>query len=112
QAARCLIHKACQGRRDGRVRIHAVPPVGKLDRGSRHIASARVRRIAIGSWPVSSNREQALVDRRPCMLNHEQRNVLENVAVVQTVPASQNMFALSRNVVCETYSWTKVLIVI
>ena len=46
------------------------------------------------------------------MLDHKQRNILEDVAVVQTVAATQDMFALPCKVIGEAYARTKVFVVV
>jgi len=46
-----------------------------------------------------SEREQALIDRRIGLLNHEERYVLEDVAKVQSIAATQNVLTLTGEVV-------------
>src|SRR6266480_4672200 len=46
------------------------------------------------------------------MLNHEQRYVLEDVAIVQTIAASQDVLCLTRKVIGETHARTEVLVVV
>ena len=46
------------------------------------------------------------------MLDHEQRNILEDVAVVQTIATTQDMFALTCKVIGEAYARTEVFVVV
>src|SRR5260370_42582449 len=59
-----------------------------------------------------SQGEQALVDCRSGMLDHEQRGILENIAVVQPIAATEDVLALTCKVVGETYARTEVLVIV
>src|SRR5262249_10904322 len=60
----------------------------------------------------SGERVHSLKYRRVRLLNHEQRNVLERLAVVETVTGTQDMLAATGEIVSEAYTRAEIRVVV
>src|SRR5205085_1247629 len=87
-------------RSNGGQRIDPVPIVPQLDSRSRN------------NFGGSSNRELRLEDGGVAHLLHEQRNVLENISVVEAETSTQNVFSAASQVIGKTKARTEVLVVV
>src|SRR5205814_6120921 len=94
------IDQRCQWRRDGRIWVHAVAPVAQGNAGPGNGVRWR------------GEGKQALVDRGVGLLNHEQRYVLEDVAKIQTIPAAQDVFSVTSEVIGKANARAEVMVVV
>src|SRR5262249_2077380 len=115
QAAHCTFSKLARSGREGRQGVDAKPPKVRCRVAGGGAGSGRTcaEELSGSRNRVSSGeRVHSLKYRRVRLLNHEQRNVLERLAVVETVTGTQDMLAATGKIVSEAYTRAEIRVVV
>ena len=100
QASGCSVHQVRQRRWNRREWVNAIAPVAQRD-------------SCAGDFGVRrTDAENALIDRRIGLLDHEERNVLKHVSIVQAIAAANDVLSRASKVIGKPYARTEVFVVV